>query len=77
VANSRRHVRAHKRRWQVAGHLVTHQLDLLNSYFCLLTFRSYCWKLVADGVGQRRVSIVVPGVTAPPRRVQHSPNVEQ
>jgi len=41
------------------------------------TSPSYCWKLVADGVGQRRVSVVVLGVSPLARKVQHSPSVEQ
>src|SRR5439155_7966491 len=30
----------------------------------------YCWKLIADGLGQRRVSVVVLGVDPPARKVQ-------
>src|SRR5207249_10677086 len=41
------------------------------------TSPSHCWKLVADGVGQRRVSVVVLGVSPLARKVQHSPSVEQ
>ena len=41
------------------------------------TSPSYCWKLVAEGLGQRRVSVVVLGVIPLPRKVQHSPSVEQ
>jgi len=38
---------------------------------------SYCWKLVADELGQRRVSTVVLVEVGPPaRKVQHSPSVE-
>jgi hypothetical protein len=37
----------------------------------------YCWKLIADGLGQRRVSVVVLGVIPLPRKVQHSSSVEQ
>ena len=38
---------------------------------------SYCWKLVADELGQRRVSTVVLAEVGPPaRKVQHSPSVE-
>jgi hypothetical protein len=54
---------------------------LLTSVF-LLSFGagmplSYCRKLVADALGQRRVSVVVLGVNPPARKVQHSPSVEQ
>jgi len=41
------------------------------------TSLNYCWKLVADGVGQRRVSVVMLGVDPPARKVQHSSSVEQ
>src|SRR5205085_3697598 len=40
-------------------------------------FDYYCWKLLADVVGQRRVWVVVPGVIPPARKVQHSPSVEE
>jgi len=37
----------------------------------------YCWKLVADELGQRRVSTVVLAEVGPPAcKVQHSPSVE-
>src|SRR5439155_21506876 len=39
-------------------------------------FLSYCWKLLADVVGQRRVPVVVLGIDSPARKVQHSPSVE-
>jgi hypothetical protein len=32
---------------------------------------------MSDGVGQRRVGVVVFGVLPPPRKVQHSLSVEQ
>lgn len=38
---------------------------------------SYCWKLVAEGLGHRRVSVLVLGVNPSARKVQHSPSVEQ
>ena len=41
------------------------------------TSPSYCWKLLAEGLGQRRVSVVLLGVIPLPRKVQHSPSVEQ
>jgi hypothetical protein len=41
------------------------------------TSPSYCWKLIAEGLGQRRVSVVVLGVNPSARKVQHSPSVEQ
>jgi len=41
------------------------------------TSPSYCWKLVAEGLGQRRVSVVVLGVIPLPRKVQHSASVEE
>ena len=41
------------------------------------TSLNYCWKLVADEVGQWRVSVVVLGVNPLARKVQHSPSVEQ
>src|ERR1700747_331052 len=40
-------------------------------------YPSYCWKLVAGGLGQRRVSVVLLGVIPLPRKVQHSPSVEE
>src|SRR5258707_14408254 len=40
------------------------------------TSPSYCRKLVADGLGQRRVSVVVLRVIPLPRKLQHSPRVE-
>ena len=37
----------------------------------------YCWKLIAEGLGQRRVSVVGLADVGPPlRKVQHSPRVE-
>jgi hypothetical protein len=37
----------------------------------------YCWKVIADGAGQRRVSAMVLAEVGPPlRKVQHSPRVE-
>ena len=41
------------------------------------TSPSYCWKLLAEGLGQRRVSVVVLGVNPVACKVQHSPSVEQ
>jgi hypothetical protein len=41
------------------------------------TSLNYCWKLLADGLGQRRAAVVVLGVNPPARKVQHSPSVEQ
>lgn len=41
------------------------------------TTDAYCRKVVADGVGQRLVGVVVLNAVPPPRRVQHSPSVEQ
>ncbi len=38
---------------------------------------NYCWNVIADGVGQRRVSVVVPAVKPLARSVQHSPSVEE
>ena len=37
----------------------------------------YGGKLIADGVGQRRVSVVTLAAFPPPRKVQQSPRVEQ
>ena len=37
----------------------------------------YCWNVMSDGVGQRPVSVVVPGINPFARRVQHSPSVEE
>src|SRR5256885_11081697 len=56
--------------------------DLRLPIFCLQSAPcsmqpSYCWKLIAEGLGQRRVSVVVLGVIPLPRKVQHSPSVEQ
>jgi hypothetical protein len=41
------------------------------------TSPGYCWKLVAEGLGQRRISAVVLRPDPPARKVQHSPSVEQ
>jgi len=41
------------------------------------TSLAYCWNVVADGLGQRRVSVVVLGVNPPACKVQHSSSVEQ
>jgi hypothetical protein len=45
-------------------------------YAPMLSAPNYCWKLVAEGLGQRRVSVVLLGVIPLPRKVQHSPSVE-
>jgi hypothetical protein len=37
----------------------------------------YCWKVIAEGVGQRRVSVVVLRPDPPALKVQHSSSVEQ
>lgn len=37
----------------------------------------YYWKVIADGAGQRRVSVVLAAVNPPARSVQHSPSVEE
>ena len=37
----------------------------------------YCWKVIADWLGQRRVSIVNPGANPLARSVQLSPSVEE
>jgi hypothetical protein len=39
--------------------------------------RTYCRKLVADGLGQRRVSVVTLAAFPPARSIQQSPRVEQ
>src|SRR5207237_4580418 len=43
----------------------------------LSTSVNYCWNVIADRVGQRRVEVVVLNVVPPPRKLQHSPSVEQ
>src|SRR5437868_9084268 len=46
-------------------------------FHCAEISPSYCWKLVAEGLGQRRVTEVVLGVNPQARMVQHSASVEQ
>jgi len=51
--------------------------DMPHGRVCCRDVANYCWKLIADGVAQRRVSVVVLGVNPPARKVQHSSSVEQ
>ena len=37
----------------------------------------YCSKVIVDGLGQQRDSVVIPAANPAARRVQHSPSVEE